>query len=98
MLREKNIRTAKEKTVSDFKIVNEPPTERQLDFLLVIDEALNNSPYPPTFRELAKDMGVKSTGTIDGYARILKRKGLVTYETGKPRTIRITEFGYKYVD
>lgn len=46
--------------------------------------------YGPSVRELAYDLGVAPTDVWQKLAR-LKRDGLVTWEDGIPRTIRLVE-------
>lgn len=45
--------------------------------------------YAPTYRELCKLTGIGSTCTIYAHLRRLRNTGLITFEEGKPRTIRI---------
>lgn len=49
-----------------------------------------NPHYGPSVRELADDLGVATTDVWQKLAR-LKRDGLVTWEDGIPRTIRLVE-------
>ena len=45
--------------------------------------------FPPTVRELCELCNKKSTATIVYYLRRLKKKGYITYEPTRSRTIRI---------
>lgn len=51
--------------------------------------ALKN--YPPTFREIADGMGIKSVATIHTHLHKLKENGKIDFEKDKPRTIRLKE-------
>lgn len=47
--------------------------------------------YPPTIREIASHIGVKSTNAVHNYLKILYRKGYLTREDMKSRTWRPVE-------
>jgi repressor LexA len=47
--------------------------------------------YPPTIREIASHIGVKSTNAVHNYLKILYRKGFLTREDMKSRTWRPVE-------
>ncbi|MFH0856150.1 MAG: transcriptional repressor LexA [Candidatus Omnitrophota bacterium] len=46
---------------------------------------------PPTIREIAGELGVKSTGTVRDYLKALQQKGLVRRMNNKSRAIELTE-------
>lgn len=46
--------------------------------------------YPPTYAELANSLGLHPNAIVES-VKILKRKGLVTAEEGKTRTLRVLE-------
>jgi repressor LexA len=45
--------------------------------------------YPPSVRELADAVDLKSTSTVQGHLERLKRDGRVDFEQGCPRTLRV---------
>lgn len=47
--------------------------------------------YPPTIREIASHIGVRSTNAVHNYLKILYRKGFLTREDMKSRTWRPVE-------
>lgn len=47
--------------------------------------------YPPTLREIGDLIGVKSTSTVSHRLGVLRARGFITFDTGKARTIRLTE-------
>lgn len=51
--------------------------------------ALKN--YPPTFREIAEGIGIKSVATVHTHLHKLKNSGKIDFEEEKPRTIRLKE-------
>lgn len=62
-------------------------TERQQQILNAITSYINEKGYPPTVRELADMVGIKSSSTLHGHLQRLEKKGYITKEKGKPRTI-----------
>jgi len=64
-----------------------PKQERVLNFIRErIGERL-----PPTIREIGKELGFKSTGTVRDYLKALIQKGLVRRMNNKSRAIELTE-------
>ncbi|MDD5506592.1 MAG: transcriptional repressor LexA [Candidatus Omnitrophica bacterium] len=64
-----------------------PKQEKVLNFIRKrIGERL-----PPTIREIAGELGFKSTGTVRDYLRALQQKGLVRRMNNKSRAIELTE-------
>jgi len=45
--------------------------------------------YPPTLRELAAAMGFKAIGTVQGYLRALRAKGVLEQTKDQARTLRV---------
>ncbi|ADQ41558.1 transcriptional repressor, LexA family [Caldicellulosiruptor acetigenus I77R1B] len=62
-------------------------TERQQQILNAVIGYINEKGYPPTIRELADIVGVKSSSTLHGHLQRLEKKGYITKEKRKPRTI-----------
>lgn len=48
-----------------------------------------NLGYPPSIRELADDLGVKSSETVHGALVRLRAQGLVTWRPNTPRTLKL---------
>ncbi len=64
-----------------------PKQEKVLNFIRKrIGERL-----PPTIREIAGELGFKSTGTVRDYLKALQQKGLVRRMNNKSRGIELTE-------
>ena len=66
-----------------------PLTDRQrevLDAILVFTEKLH---YAPTVRELCESLDLSSTCTVQVHLNALQRKGAITREPGKARTLRV---------
>lgn len=65
------------------------PTIRQQEVIDTIQKYLSINGYPPSFRDIGKIVGMKSSSTVSGILTNLKKKGYVTWETGRPRTLKI---------
>lgn len=63
-------------------------TEKQLAVLATIAEWVGSRGYPPTVRELADVMDVNVSDVFQKLLR-LRRDGIVDWEDGKCRTLRI---------
>ncbi|GAA6237443.1 transcriptional repressor LexA [Apilactobacillus micheneri] len=70
-------------------------SSKQINILKFIWNSINNQGYPPTVREIAKEIGLASTSTVHGYLSRLSQKGLLIKNNAKPRAIEITEDGLK---
>lgn len=64
-------------------------TERQKQILKAITDYIQEKKYSPTVRELASMVGIKSSSTLYGHLQRLEKKGYITREKGKARTIRL---------
>lgn len=69
------------------------PTERQLQVLKAIDSSVREHGYPPTLREIGIAIGVRSTNGVHDHLLALERKGYVTINDGKCRSLIITAVG-----
>src|SRR5678809_709227 len=58
-----------------------------LDF---IRQSISDRGYPPTLREIGARMGIRSTNGVNDHLRALERKGYLTREDMKSRTLRPT--------
>jgi len=66
-------------------------TQRQQAVLDYIVESIQDRGYPPTLREIGNHLGIKSTNGVNDHLRALERKGYLTREDMKSRTLRPTE-------
>lgn len=66
-------------------------TSRQRAVLEYIESSINERGYPPTLREIGNNMEppIKSTNGVNDHLRALERKGYVTREDMKSRTLRL---------
>lgn len=66
-------------------------TPRQQEVLDKIEELKNARGFPPTIRELMVALERYSTATIACNLRLLREKGLVTWEPRTSRTLRVVK-------
>lgn len=64
-----------------------PLTERQRQVLSAIEWHIKEKGYPPTVKELADTLGICSVSAVYAHLQRLKKKGYITSEPNKPRTI-----------
>lgn len=64
-----------------------PP--RQRDVIRLIAGLTDERGYPPTLAELAQAMGLKNRMTVHQHVAALKKKGLVHWEPGLNRSLRV---------
>ena len=62
--------------------------QRILDF---IKSEIQTKGYPPSVREIAQAVGLKSTSTVHGHLSRLEKKGLIRRDPTKPRAIEILD-------
>lgn len=65
--------------------------EQILKFLI---DFLDNNPYPPSYREIASGVGIKSTNSVKKYLDTLEDKGLIRRHDYKNRSIEIVKKDY----
>lgn len=65
-------------------------TKRQEETLNYIKSYIAGRGYPPTVREIAKELGVSSPATIHAHLTKLEEKGFIRKEDAKNRAIEIT--------
>ena len=66
-------------------------TIRQKNMLQYINNYVETKNYPPSMREIGEAVELKSSSTVKGHLDRLKARGYVTWEDGKPRTLRLTQ-------
>jgi repressor LexA len=65
------------------------PTPRQRKLLRAIGSLTKRKGYPPTIRELSQAMGERGTNGIAQHLGLLRRKGWVSWEPWKARTLQV---------
>lgn len=63
-------------------------TKRQMAVLKAVAKWIASHGYPPTFREVARSMDIHTSDVFQKLVR-LRRDGVVDWEDGKCRTLRI---------
>ena len=64
-------------------------TDRQKAVLVYISDSIHARGYPPTLREIGNHLGIRSTNGVNDHLRALERKGYLTREDMKSRTLRL---------
>jgi len=64
-------------------------TDRQRAVLEFISASIQDRGYPPTLREIGNHLGIRSTNGVNDHLRALERKGYLTREDMKSRTLRL---------
>ncbi len=64
-------------------------TSRQKAILDYINEQVRTKNYPPSVREICKEMSLSSSSTVHSHLRALERKGFIKRDPTKPRAIEI---------
>ena len=66
-----------------------PPRQKEVVRLIV--ELTEQHGYPPTLAELAKSMGLRNRMTVHQHVAALKKKGIVRWEPGLNRSLRVID-------
>jgi repressor LexA len=66
-------------------------TTKQKRVLQAILDFTKENRYPPTVRELGAKLGLSSSSTVHSYLERLKLHGLITWEEGSIRTLKVVE-------
>ena len=66
-------------------------TDRQKAVLTYISDSIDDHGYPPTLREIGNHLGIRSTNGVNDHLRALERKGYLTREDMKSRTLRLVK-------
>lgn len=67
----------------------QPLTDRQRAVFDYIRHSIVEHGYPPTLREIGIHLGIRSTNGVNDHLRALQRKGYLTREDMKSRTLRL---------
>lgn len=68
--------------------------QKQTEILNFLIDYLDNHPYPPSYREIALGVGIKSTNSIKKYLDILEEKNLIRRNDYQNRSIQIVRKDY----
>ena len=66
-------------------------TQRQEEVLAVIRHHIDDTGYPPTRADIAKELGFKSANAAEEHLKALARKGAIEIVAGASRGIRLPE-------
>lgn len=64
-------------------------TDRQRIVLDFIRDSIDERGFPPTLREIGNHLGIRSTNGVNDHLRALERKGYLTREDMKSRSLRV---------
>ncbi len=73
-------------------------SKRQAEVLEFIEYAIRENGYPPTIREIAGHMDIKSTNGVTDHLKALQRKGFITRDLSKSRAIMPVDMHGDYVE
>lgn len=73
-------------------------TKRQKELLSVIYQYIKNTGYPPTLKEMKKELAVSSNQSVIDLLSKLSKQGLVRKEESAARSILILPLGYKILN
>jgi SOS-response transcriptional repressor LexA len=62
---------------------------RQDQIVEFIKSHVTEKGYAPTIREITKAVGLQSSSTTHGHLERLKKKGVITWENGSVRTLKL---------
>lgn len=62
-------------------------TEKQKDILKFIKKQVKSKGYPPSIREICKEVKLKSTSTVHSHLSKLETLGYIKRDPSKPRAI-----------
>ena len=68
-------------------------TPRQQQILDYISDSITGRGYPPTIREIGREMGIKSTNGVNDHLKALERKGFLRRDDLKSRAMRPVDMG-----
>ncbi len=64
-------------------------TERQLQILECIEQAMRDRGYPPSVREIGEQVGLSSSSTVHMHLETLQKLGYLRRDPTKPRAIEV---------
>jgi repressor LexA len=69
--------------------MSEALTERQPQFLHVIENSMQERGYPPSVREIGEAVGLNSPSTVHNHLATLQKMGFLRRDPTKPRAIEV---------
>ncbi len=69
--------------------MQQPRGDNQQRILEYIKDEIQSKGYPPSVREIANAVGLKSTSTVHGHLRRLEKRGLIHRDPLKPRAMEV---------
>lgn len=73
-------------------------TRRQQQILDYITASIQDRGYPPTIREIGREMGIRSTNGVNDHLKALERKGFLRRDDLKSRAMRPVNMDNEMVD
>ncbi|MCX6809516.1 MAG: transcriptional repressor LexA [Candidatus Berkelbacteria bacterium] len=67
-----------------------PLTKRQTEILNFIKSFIDENDYAPSYREIAKALGLSSVATVAEYINVLEQKGHLTRQSSCARALQLT--------
>lgn len=64
-------------------------TDKQQEILECIEEYMRDRGYPPSIRDICKQVGLSSSSTVFSHLNALEKKGYITRDDGAMRGIRV---------
>lgn len=71
------------------EVMQRPRGDNQQRILEYIKTQIQDKGYPPSVREIANAVGLKSTSTVHGHLQRLEKKGLIHRDSMKPRAMEV---------
>ena len=68
-----------------------PITPRQAEILEYLRDEIDRRGVPPTIREIGSEFDIRSLKGVEDHLRALERKGYITRQKGKSRSIEIAD-------
>ncbi|WP_203623556.1 MULTISPECIES: transcriptional repressor LexA [unclassified Lacticaseibacillus] len=71
--------------------------KRWKQILHTIHDSIQTNGFPPTVREIGKNVGLSSSSTVAAYLDRLLAEGYIAKDPAKPRTLMLTKAGLSYI-
>lgn len=71
------------------KLMSRKATDRQMQILDFVNRQVAEKGYPPSVREICKEVGLKSTSTVHAHIEKLEKDGLIRKDPAKPRALQV---------
>lgn len=72
-------------------MVKKALTDKEMKMYEYIVDEISKNGYSPTVRDIRRALDIKSTATVHAYLNRLEEKGYILKESGKSRTLRLTD-------